>query len=68
MSNAIKLECIDPTQTFTKGGVYIVKRFMSKKGNIISHGVQMEEATHVLVKNDNENIMKATIDRFKLHE
>lgn len=62
------MECVDATKTLTEGSVYTSKRFIKVNGNIITHGVKHEDATHVLLKNDDMSLIRAKINRFKVDE
>lgn len=66
MNQRIKLKCVDPTQTLTKGGVYVSRRTIKESGMHSKHFVSWNEATHILVKNDHEEIIRTLAKRFEL--
>lgn len=65
MKKPLKLECIDPTQSLTKGGVYHCDRTIQKDGVIHIHFVSWENADYVIVNDDNHKPITVSSYRFK---
>jgi len=65
MKNNLKLRCVDPTRSLTKGGVYTSRRTIREKGMHAKHFVGWNDATHVLVMNDRGETIRTLANRFE---
>lgn len=65
MSQHIKLRCVDPIQSLSEGGIYTSERIIKEKGIYSTHFADWSEATHVLVRNDDGEIVRTLANRFE---
>lgn len=65
MTQTIKLKCINPTSSLTKGKIYMGKRAIKESGIHSTHFVDWSEATHILVRNDKGETIRTLATRFE---